>query len=45
MEKGEPMLKTYEAVFEHGQIHWINQSPSCEFARVMVTVLAEQKTP
>ena len=45
------MLKSYEAIYDHGEIRWLETPPDVEKARVIVTVLpsltadAEAKTP
>jgi hypothetical protein len=33
------MLNSYEAIYDHGKIQWIDQPPSLDKARVIVTVL------
>jgi hypothetical protein len=33
------MLKSYEALLDHGQIRWLESPPDVEEARVIVTVL------
>jgi hypothetical protein len=35
------MLKSYEAIFEHGQVRWLAEQPSVETARIIVTILEE----
>ncbi len=35
------MNKTYEAIYEDGQLKWLDDSPNVKKARVMVTVLEE----
>lgn len=35
------MLKSYEALYDHGQIRWLETPPDVALARVIVTVLAE----
>ena len=35
------MLKSYEAVYENGQLTWIAEQPSAHSARVIVTVVEE----
>lgn len=37
------MLKSYEALCEHGRIRWLETPPDVALARVIVTVLAEPK--
>lgn len=39
------MLKSYEAVYENGQIQWLDEQPSVQSARVIVTVLEEKTLP
>jgi hypothetical protein len=39
------MLKSYEAVYENGRITWLNDRPTVDSARVIVTVLAETALP
>jgi hypothetical protein len=33
------MLKSYEAIYEHGQIRWLDTPPEVDTARIIVTVL------
>lgn len=33
------MLKSYEAIYDHGQIRWLETPPDVDEARVIVTVL------
>lgn len=33
------MLKTYEAIYENGQVVWLNEQPEVPSARLIVTVL------
>ena len=33
------MLKSYEALLDHGQIRWLESPPDLELARLIVTVL------
>jgi hypothetical protein len=35
----EWMLKSYEGIFENGQVTWVAERPTIESARVIVTVL------
>lgn len=35
------MLKSYEAVYENGQLRWIAEQPLAHSARVIVTVVEE----
>ncbi len=37
------MLKTYEAILNHGQIQWLYEQPNIENARIIVTVIEEFK--
>jgi hypothetical protein len=41
------MLKTYEAIYENGQVKWLDEPPAVQSARLIVTVLEEngQKEP
>jgi hypothetical protein len=38
---GEKMLKSYEAIYENGQVRWLTEQPRVKSARIIVTVLAE----
>jgi hypothetical protein len=33
------MLKSYEALYENGQVTWVTEQPSAQSARLIVTVL------
>ena len=33
------MLKSYEAIYENGQVKWLNEQPVLRSARIIVTVL------
>jgi hypothetical protein len=35
------MLKSYEAIYEHGQVTWLTEQPQVSSARIIVTVLSE----
>ena len=35
------MLKSYEAIYENGQVKWLNEKPILSSARIIVTVLDE----
>jgi hypothetical protein len=35
------MLKSYEALYENGEVKWIAEQPSVQSARLIVTVLEE----
>lgn len=35
------MLKSYEAIYENGQVKWLNEQPEVTTARVIVTILEE----
>lgn len=35
------MLKSYEAIYENGQLTWVAEQPSAFSARVIVTVVEE----
>lgn len=39
------MLKSYEAIYENGQIKWLSDAPPVTSARVIVTVLEEAEPP
>jgi hypothetical protein len=36
------MLKSYEAIYDHGKIKWLSELPDVEQARVIITVLPQQ---
>ena len=36
------MLKSYEAIYENGQVKWLDEQPTVESARLIVTVLEEE---
>lgn len=36
------MLKSYEAIYDHGKIEWLSELPDVEQARVIITVLPQQ---
>ena len=33
------MLKSYEAIYDHGQLHWLNDKPDMKQAQVIVTIV------
>lgn len=35
-------LKSYEAIYDHGQMKWLGDRPQVEEARVIVTILPEE---
>jgi hypothetical protein len=35
------MLKSYEAIFENGQVKWLTEQPEIKSARVIITILDE----
>ncbi len=35
------MLKSYEAIYENGQVRWLQEQPEVTSARVIVTILEE----
>jgi len=35
------MLKSYEAIYENGQVKWLDEQPTVQSARLIVTVLEE----
>ncbi len=39
------MLKSYEAIYDQGQLHWINQSPEKQQLRVLVIVEERELKP
>lgn len=39
------MLKSYEAIFENGQIQWLTDEPKVSSARVIVTILEDTTPP
>lgn len=39
------MLRSYEAIYDHGQIHWLNDAPALDQARILITVLEETPAP
>ena len=39
------MLKSYEAIYENGQVTWLDEKPAVDSARVIVTVLGERELP
>jgi hypothetical protein len=39
------MLKSYEALYENGQVTWVTEQPSAQSARLIVTVLEETPVP
>jgi hypothetical protein len=39
------MLKSYEAIYTHGQIDWLGEAPPLDQARIIVTVLDETTAP
>lgn len=39
------MLKSYEAIYENGQVKWLNDQPSVQSARLIITVLEETAAP
>ncbi|MCF8152433.1 MAG: hypothetical protein K9J80_16965 [Sulfuritalea sp.] len=38
------MLKSYEALLDHGQIRWLESPPDLDMARIIVTVLPSAHT-
>lgn len=38
------MLKSYEAIYENGQIQWLGERPEVNHARLIVTVLEDFST-
>ncbi|PSR15984.1 hypothetical protein C8255_20265 [filamentous cyanobacterium CCP3] len=39
------MLKSYEAIYENGQLTWLADQPEISSARILVTVLEEKSIP
>ena len=39
------MLKTYEAIYEKGQIQWTGDTPEVESAHVLITILEGTSQP
>lgn len=39
------MLKSYEAIYENGQVKWLDEQPTVQSARLIVTVLEETVLP
>jgi hypothetical protein len=39
------MLKSYEAIYENGQVKWLGEQPTVQSARLIVTVLEETNLP
>jgi hypothetical protein len=37
------VLKSYEAIYENGQVKWLSEQPQVSSARIIVTVLEETK--
>lgn len=35
------MLKSYEAIYENGQVKWLAEKPAIKTARIIVTILEE----
>lgn len=35
------MLKTYEAIYQKGQVQWLSEQPELESARILITVVEE----
>lgn len=38
------MLRSYEAIYDHGQLRWVNDAPKETPLRVIVTIIEEAKT-
>jgi len=39
------MLHSYEAIYDHGQLHWLKDAPQETALRVIVTVIEEATPP
>jgi hypothetical protein len=35
------MLKTYEAIYDNGQLKWVSEEPDIKSARILITVMEE----
>jgi len=38
------MLQTYEAIYDHGKVRWVDAPPAMNEARLLVTVLSDTPT-
>jgi hypothetical protein len=38
------MLKSYEAIYENGQVEWLAEQPQVRSARVIVMILSEENS-
>lgn len=39
------MLKSYEAIYENGQVRWLTEQPQVNSARIIVTILEDTNQP
>jgi len=39
------MLKSYEALYENGQVTWLTDQPNITTARIIITILEEPPAP
>lgn len=39
------MLKSYEALYDNGQIKWLTDQPDIQTAKILITILEETKSP
>jgi len=39
------MLKSYEAIYENGQLKWLAETPPIQSGRVIVTILEDNSPP
>jgi hypothetical protein len=39
------MLQSYEAIYEHGRLRWVNDAPDRENLKVIVTVVGDAEQP
>lgn len=39
------MPRSYEALYEHGRLHWLNEAPDLDHAKVIVTVVEPPPPP
>ncbi len=37
------MLKSYEAIYENGQVQWLDEQPEISSARILITILEEKQ--
>ena len=39
------MFKSYEALYENGQVKWLESPPPIQSARIIITILEEKASP